>query len=144
MKIAAAFSLSLLCASTLALDPYQFVTVRNFVIDGPRLAAKHAKIKLIGSYVRQGNASMLYADTQAVIMARYHSDAGTQPSVVLLTDDASHKLREALVSCDSNPGASQVGCQIEILGEATICTLNNVFGATHNAPCVDVTDGGRW
>lgn len=122
-------------------DGYQSMSVRNFVIDGPTLAAQHAKVRLVGSYLLSGNVGVLYADSQAVIMARYQADVGRQPSVPLLTEDASHKLREVLLSCDSNPSTGQVGCQIEIHGHATMCTLSNTFGAAHNTPCLEAEDG---
>jgi hypothetical protein len=124
-------------------ETYQTISVRNFVIDGPHLAATHAKVDLVGVYVLQGSLGMLYTDTQAVIMAKYNSAISTQPSVALLTDDASHKLREDLLSCSSNPGA-QLGCKVEIRGEATICTLSNAFGAAKEEPCINGEDGGYW
>ena len=124
-------------------ETYQTISVRNFVIDGPHLAATHARVDLVGVYVLQGSLGMLYTDTQAVIMAKYNSAISTQPSVALLTDDASHKLREDLLSCSSNPGA-QLGCKVEIRGEATICTLSNAFGAAKEEPCINGEDGGYW
>lgn len=124
-------------------NPYQTISVRNFVIDGPQLAAAHAKVDLVGVYILQGSLGMLYTDTQAVVMAKYNSEISTQPSVALLTDDASHKLREDLLSCSSNSGA-QLGCKVEIRGEATICTLTNNFGASREAPCINGEDGGYW
>lgn len=122
-------------------EPYQTVSVRDFVIDGPKLAAHHTKVKLAGAYILNGNIGVLYADSRAVIMARYPSDIGRQPSVALLTDNASHTLRAALLSCDSNPSAGQVGCQVEIHGRATMCTLSNTFGAMQSAPCLEAEDG---
>lgn len=119
---------------------YEFVSVRNFALDGPTLAAKNAPVTLTGAFILVGNVATLYPDTQAVIMA----DAVTQPSVPLLTDSASRNLRETLLDCQTNYGTAQVGCQITIRGRATMCSLNNVFGASRNAPCVNVEHGGRW
>jgi hypothetical protein len=120
---------------------YQSVSVRDFAVDGPKLAAENAKISLTGSYILQGNLGMLYADMQAVIMTRYHPDAGTQPNVPLLTDDASRHLRQRLLSCQTDLSAAQVGCTVKIRGRATMCPLTNASGATHEAPCVNVEDG---
>jgi hypothetical protein len=120
---------------------YQSVSVRDFAVDGPKLAAENAKVSLTGSYILQGNLGRLYADMQAVIMTRYHPDAGTQPNVPLLTDDASRRLRQRLLSCQTDPSAAKVGCTVKIRGQATMCPLTNALGATHEAPCVNVEDG---
>jgi hypothetical protein len=120
---------------------YQSVSVRDFAVDGAKLAAQNAKVSLTGSYILQGNLGMLYTDMQAVIMTRYHPDAGTQPNVPLLTNDASHKLRQRLLSCQTDPSAAQVGCTVKIRGQATMCPLTNALGAAHEAPCVNVEDG---
>lgn len=132
---------ALLPLSAYAAPPYQSMTVRNFVIDGPKLAARHVKVKLFGAYILQGKVGALYADTQAVMTAKY-SNGGTQPSVALLTDDASHELRATLLFCDSNPVTAQTGCEIEIRGRATMCETSNAFGALSHAPCIDAEDGG--
>jgi len=124
---------------------YRAISVRNFLIDGPRLAAAHAKVKLVGSYVLQGSVGMLYIDSQAVAMARYGPQSGAQLHVALMANDGSHRLREYLLSCSSSPGTGLVvDCPVEIRGQATICTLSNAFGATQEVPCVDAEDGGRW
>ena len=123
---------------------YETVTVRNFVIDGPQLTAENARVTITGTYILMGSVATLYADTQAVLMAKYYPDAGTQPSVPLLTTEASHQIREVLVACDSNPSTGQLGCQVTIRGQATICALNNAFGAIRDTPCVNVNDGERW
>jgi len=125
-------------------EDYQIVSVRDLVIDGPKLAAAHALVKVTGSYVLQGNVGMLYPDMQAVMMPRYGGQMGRQPSIPILTDNSSHELREALVSCDSDPSAAQVGCQVEIQGEVTMCSVTNGFGANSRAPCIDAKDMSRW
>ena len=123
---------------------YKAITVKNFVIDAPSLAETKSRVDIVGFYIMQGSVGMLYANMQDVIMTRYHPDAGTQPSVALRTDKASHQLREALVSCDSNPSSAQIGCQIEVRGHADSCTLTNMFGATRVVPCLVVEEGNYW
>jgi hypothetical protein len=122
-------------------NDYQSVSVRDFAVDGPKLAAEHAKVSLTGSYILQGNRGMLYVDIQAVIKTRYGPEAGTQPSVPLLTDDASRQFRRRLLSCQTDPSAAQVGCTVKLRGQATMCALTIASGATREAPCVNVEDG---
>ena len=43
---------------------YQVMSVRDFVADGPALAAKNAKVSLSGSYLLQDNRGVLYPDMQ--------------------------------------------------------------------------------
>jgi hypothetical protein len=128
-------------ATPQAQSDYQSVSVRDFAVDGPKLAAENAKVSLTGSYILQGNLGLLYADMQAVIITRYHPEAGTQPNVPLLTEDASRHLRQRLLSCQTDLSAAQVGCTVKIRGRATMCPQTNAFGATHEAPCVNVEDG---
>ena len=120
---------------------YQVMSVRDFVADGPALAAKNAKVSLSGSYLLQDNHGVLYPDMQSIVMARYHPEAGPQPGVSLLTSDASAQLRRRLLSCQTDPSAAQVGCTIKIRGRAGMCPLTDASGATHEAPCVKVEDG---
>jgi hypothetical protein len=127
-------------AGTPALDEYRSMGVKAFVVDGPELAAKRAKVSISGMYIRNGQVPTMYADTNSVIMARYHSDVGTQASVPLMIDKASHDVRQRIFSCDENPGSGQVGCPLAIRGRATMCTLGNAFGASQNVPCLEVAD----
>jgi hypothetical protein len=120
---------------------YQFVTVRDFVIDGPKLASANAKVKLTGVYVRQGGVEVLYADQQALSTATHSHSRGTQPGVPLLTDGASQALRVTLLDCQSDPDSAQIGCQVTVQGEATMCEPASAFGATGKMPCVNVEDG---
>jgi hypothetical protein len=120
---------------------YQFVTVRNFVIDGPKLAAENAKVKISGFYIRQSGIEVVYANQQALVIATQSNSPGTQPSVPLLTDDAPHALRARLLDCQSNPASAQIGCQVTVQGEVTTCGLTSAFGATREMPCLHVEDG---
>ena len=120
---------------------YQALSVRDFVTDGPALAAKNAKVSLSGSYLLQDKRDVLYPDMQSIVMAKYHPEAGPQPNVALLTSDASAQLRRRLLSCQTDPSAAQVGCTIKIRGRAGMCPLPDASGAPHEAPCVKVEDG---
>lgn len=120
---------------------YRLVTVRDFVIEGPKLASVSAKVKLIGFYIRQGGVEVLYENQQALIIAAKSNSPGTQPSVPLLTDTAPHALRGKLLNCQSDPTAAQTGCQLTVQGEATMCGPISALGATRETPCVTVEDG---
>jgi hypothetical protein len=117
---------------------YESISGETFVLDGKDLAAKAAKVSLSGVYIREGNLDVLYADARAVMMAH---QGLRQPSVPLLTDDASREFREHLLTCQSNPASAQMGCPVAVLGRVTTCTLSNAFGAARAEPCVAVEDG---
>jgi hypothetical protein len=120
---------------------YQAVSVRDFVANGTKLAAQNAKVSLTGSYLLQDNHGVLYPDIQAIVTTKYHPEAGPQPNVPLSTSDASARLRRRLLSCQTDPSASLVGCTIKIQGQAGMCPLTDASGTTHEAPCVNVEDG---
>jgi hypothetical protein len=122
-------------------NDYQAMSVRDFVADGPTLAARNAKITLSGSYLLQDKRDVLYTDMQSIVMTKYHPELGPQPNVSLVTSDASAQLRRRLLSCQTDPSAAQVGCTIKIRGRAAMCPLSDASGATHEAPCVKVEDG---
>jgi hypothetical protein len=124
---------------------YQSVTVEDFVSDGPKLAAEHVRVRLVGSYVLKGNVPVLFANMQQLLLTIRSPETSTYPSVPLLTDGAPSTLRRALISCDTDPSARQLGCEIGIQGNAVMCSVTNVFGASQrNVPCVEVLDGERW
>jgi hypothetical protein len=117
---------------------YQAMTAKDFIIDGPQLAARGTRVELTGVYVPEGGVPVLFADPQAANIALYVPSMPRPPSIALLTDDASRAFREALYNC------SQMvqGCWLHVRGRATKCGLTNNFGATHESPCIDVEDGG--
>lgn len=120
---------------------YQTVSVRDFAAEGPKLAAGNAKISLSGLYILQDNRGVLYADRQAIVMARFHPEGPPQPHVPLLIDAASRQLRQRLVSCQTDLSAAQVGCAIKIQGRAGPCPLTDAAGTTHELYCVSAEDG---
>jgi len=120
---------------------YQTVSVRDFAAEGPKLAAENAKVSLSGLYILQDNHGVLYADRQAIVMARYHPEGAPQPHVPLLIDAASRQLRQRLVSCQTDLSAAQVGCALKIRGQVSTCPLTDASSATHELYCVNVEDG---
>jgi hypothetical protein len=120
---------------------YQAVSVRDFATEGAKLAAENAKVSLSGLYILQDSRGVLYADRQAIVMAKYHPEGPPQPNVPLLIDAASRQLRQRLLSCQTDLSAAQVGCAIKIRGQATTCPLADASGVTHELPCVNAEDG---
>lgn len=116
---------------------YQSMAVRDFIIDGPELAAHQARVQLAGYYIREGNVAMLYPDSQSIVME-------SRTSVALLLDIAPRSVREAILACDENSITSQLGCGMNIRGHATLCTITNAFGTGRNVACVVIEDGARW
>lgn len=117
---------------------YQSVRVQDLATIGAKLAAENAKVALSGAYILQSDRRMLYADIQAIIKAKYGPHTLTQPSVPLLTDAASNKFRRRILSCQTDPSASQVGCNITLRGQVTLCTPTP---GGSEVPCVNVEDG---
>jgi hypothetical protein len=120
---------------------YQAVSVRDFAAAGPKLAAENAKVTLSGLYILQDNRGLLYADRQAVVMARFHPEGPPQPNVPLLIDAASRQLRQRLLACQTDLSAAQVGCAIKIRGQVRTCPAIDTSGVTHELPCVNAEDG---
>jgi hypothetical protein len=117
---------------------YQTMSVTDFVVNGPDLAAKGARVHLSGYYTLNGDAPVLFPNRQAAIVTmNAPPGVGRAPSVPLLIDHASADFRRQLVLCDANPNT--VNCNsLDISGIATMCTVSNAFGATRSTPCVDV------
>jgi uncharacterized protein (TIGR02246 family) len=120
---------------------YQLLSVEDFATDGVKLAGAGAKVSMPGAYILQGNREMLYADVQAIIRMRYAPKAGIQPTVPLLTHDASDQFRRRVLACQTDPSASKVGCTVKIRGIATLCTVTIASGDTREVPCINVEDG---
>jgi hypothetical protein len=122
-------------------DEYQPVSVRDFLTDGAKLATDNATVSLTGSYIFLGNRGVLYENIQAVIKMKSHPEAGPQPNVPLLTDDASPRARRRLLACQTDPSAAQVGCTVTLRGQVTLCRLPDAPAAAPEGPCVKVDDG---
>jgi hypothetical protein len=115
--------------------------VEDFATNGVKLAAAGARVSMPGAYILQGNREMLFADVQAIIRMRYAPKVGIQPTVPLLTHDASDQFRRRVLACQTDPSASNVGCTVKIRGIATLCTVTIASGDTREEPCVNVEDG---
>lgn len=125
-------------AAETASPTYLPMNVLNFIIDGPKLAARHVYVDVYGAYVRDGNIDSLYQDKVAV--ARSRSWPSPLPHVVVMTDNSSRTLRAKLVECQADPLNSQLGCDIAIRGRATECEVTSVVGVSHKEPCLEAFD----
>lgn len=119
---------------------YTTISVRNFAIDGPSLAKRRARVELTGIYAKNGQINVLYANSTDWAIA-YNGQIPPGGLVPLLTDDASHAVREQMFTCSSvYPGS---GCPLTVRGTVILCYERNVFGSENDGvPCLNVEDGG--
>jgi hypothetical protein len=114
-----------------AADSYRSLTLREFESEGPALAAQSARVEITGAYATPENVDQLYANRASAL-------AGTGSAISLLTDQASHGARVALLDCRTR---KDVGCQVTLRGPVTMCTITNSGGSSQQFPCLDVRDG---
>jgi hypothetical protein len=112
---------------------YRHISVEIFILDGRDLAGRTTNVSLSGSYKREGNFDVLYANEAAFIRNPQNA-----PTVQLLTDGAEREFRQHLLSCQAK---QPFPCYVTVLGRVTMCTLTNTFGVKREMPCVDVREG---
>lgn len=117
---------------------YKRINFEDFKLDGKQLAAAEAKIAMTGFYLKVGESEYLFPSPLSIATMRetLNLDAG----IGLLTDDAPRNIRKFFLDCQNNPAAAQLGCPLNILGHASICTRTNMFGSAE-LPCLIVDDG---
>jgi hypothetical protein len=123
-------------------DSYRSITLREFEIAGPSLAAQSARVEITGAYTKPGTVDLLYADGASAVTSTANpesEDARRIPFISLLTDQASHAARAALLDCRTR---NDVGCAVTLRGQVTMCTITNALGSSQQFPCLDVRDGG--
>lgn len=120
---------------------YRSMTVRDFAIEGPRLARMAGRqgnpnaVEITGAYARAGALEELFENGTQLVMAE--QGLSDPPTVPLLTDYASPKLRGALVDCRSSGAPS---CLITVRGYVVSCTITHAYGS-QTVPCLSVMDG---
>jgi len=119
---------------------YSPITVQNFILDGKKLATRNAKRSLTGVYLPVGNLELLF-ETNADAIQFSNGENPNSPTVYLQTENASRPFRGQLLAWCSNPASAYVGCNVHVLGRATMCVLSGPFGSQRNVPCVSVDDG---
>jgi hypothetical protein len=115
------------------------ISVEDFVLDGPDLAGSSQNVSMSGGYISHGGLDYLFASTQAIIMQ--NNAPGEQPHILLQLDSASRDFRKKLLTCRASPNFQQLGCEVNVRGTATICTVTNAFGTPQEMPCLRVADG---
>lgn len=119
---------------------YSPLTVRDFFLDGRKLASLQAKRSLTGVLLPVGSADILFgANIDAIQFANGQNQSS--PSAPLLTESASRKFRSQLLSCRNNPSAAYVGCHVHILGKVVMCVQSDLLGNQRNVPCISVDEG---
>jgi hypothetical protein len=123
-------------------DSYRSITLPEFETAGQSLAAQSARVQITGAYTKPGTLDLLYADRASAVTSTKNpenQDARRIPSISLLTDQASHAARAALLDCRIR---NDVGCAVILRGQVTMCTITNSRGSSQQFPCLDVRDGG--
>lgn len=114
---------------------YQAMGVLDFVIDGPALARRGARVDVSGVYIREGSVDVLYADTTA--LARSYTMPHSQPHIAVIADSANRALRAHLVQCQTDPTTLQLGCPIAIRGRVAVCSVTSATGVSREEPCLE-------
>jgi hypothetical protein len=120
---------------------YRSITLREFKNEGMTLAAQSARIEITGAYTEPGTIDLLYADRTSAVSstkAPENEEARRISTISLLTDQASHGVRAALLDCRTR---KDVGCQVVLRGQVTMCTITTSLGSSQPFPCLDVRDG---
>jgi hypothetical protein len=123
-------------------DSYRSITLREFESAGPSLAKQSARVEITGAYSKPGTVDLLYADRASAVTSTESpksEDARRIPFISLLTDQASHAARAALLDCRTR---NDVGCAVTLRGQVTMCTITNSLGSSQQFACLDVRDGG--
>lgn len=117
---------------------YKRMSFDDFKLDGKILASSETKVALTGFYIKFGQADYLFQSPLSIAMTR--ESFNTNGAIGLLTDDAARNVRKYFLDCGNNPVAAQMGCKINVLGRASMCTKTTLLGST-DQPCITVEDG---
>ncbi len=119
---------------------YKRITFDDFKLDGKQLAASESKIAITGVYLKVGDVEYLFPTILAIATLR--ETLNTDTGIGLLADDAPRNIRKYFLDCENNPATAQIGCPINVLGHATMCTRTSLLsGYSTDMPCVAIEDG---
>lgn len=118
---------------------YQPITFDDFKLDGKELAANNTKLIMHGFYLKLGESEYLFPSILAVASIR--ETLNTDVGIGLLTDDAQRDIRKYFLDCQNNLVRAQIGCPINVLGHATMCTRTSLLSGSTDLPCLAVEDG---
>ena len=113
------------------------ITFDDFLLDGKALAARNTKLSISGFYVRLGEVEFLMPSMNAIAMSR--NEITADRGIALLTEDAPRNVRQNFLNCRNNIVTAQIGCQMTVLGHATMCEKTTLL-ETSNAPCLIVDE----
>lgn len=122
---------------------YKPTSIAALQLDGRDLAARSARLSITGIYTHEGHLRFLYPNNLALQAAL--QGAGIPKRILLSTGNAERAFRETLLECESQSLGIDMsgGCSVTVLGHASMCTVTNGFGASHEELCVAVEDGRR-
>jgi hypothetical protein len=127
--------------SASASESYRSITFGEFENEGQFLARQSARVQITGAYTEPANLDLLYANRASAVTSPENPEnegALRIPFISLLTDQASHAARAALLDCRIR---NDVGCAVTLRGQVTMCTITNSLGSSQQFPCLDVRDG---
>jgi hypothetical protein len=127
--------------TTLSLGEASSVSVRQFVIDGQKLARAGIQVRIRGYYIRQGGSDRLYSSGGAIMLSS--TGGRVPPSVKLLTGGSAREIHEHLLGCQSDPVSALVGCPVTLVGQAKTCPAPRASASPRRIPCLFVTNG-QW
>lgn len=109
----------------------------DLILDAKQLSGIGAKVLVYGSYFKFGYSEVLMKPQ--FIQANH--DFASLPKIGLLTEEASRKSRQMLLSCQQTESwDTYVGCRVALLGRVTFCTMLSLEGS-EKIPCLRVDDG---
>jgi hypothetical protein len=114
---------------------YRPASVEAFQLQGRQLAATQAKVAVEGVYLRTSQGEFLLpSEIAAALVDRTgRADQG----LVLLTRDSDRSGKQLFARCRANGIGAQLGCDVTILGHATLCDRITVVGRAE-VPCLVV------
>jgi hypothetical protein len=108
--------------------PPRPVSFEEFQLDGEQLARNHAKLVVVGHYMKFGGVEVLHPTGSAV--------ADVNIDIPLITTDAPRDTRALFLQCS----VTQLDCSVTVAGHAAMCTRSSILGSKH-MPCLAVDDG---
>lgn len=117
---------------------YKAMSIRDFQLDGRKLAQTHEKVSLRGVYVKQGDIALLVPNIVVLLINNEYGRTPDDMGVVVMDSHATRETRSHLLDCGAQPLGT--GCVVTLLGRADICEYTTLV-SNSLVPCLDVEGG---